>query len=69
MTVEQVKQFITDQGWTPQERKRGRGKLYLYAARKAKKSRKVEWRYIAPLSKVENLTEQDVLDRLALTTK
>jgi hypothetical protein len=68
MTVDQVKQIIVKQGWTPQEKpRRGKGKLYLYAARRS--GSRLEWRYIAPVSRIENLTEQDVLDRLALTTK
>ncbi|HEX3640133.1 MAG TPA: hypothetical protein VHV10_02460 [Ktedonobacteraceae bacterium] len=64
--MDQVKQFILDQGWTPQEKPRRKGKLYLYAARrKAEESNRIEWRYIAPVSKVESLTEDRILAILA----
>lgn len=63
MDLEATKQFISDQGWTPQEKARRKsGNLYLYAARWLKGQ--TEWRYIAPLSKLAAMSEQEILAKL-----
>jgi len=62
MDLEQVKQFITAQGWTPQERPRRKGKLYLYATKRdAQNWRQRNWKYIAPVSRLEAMNEQEIL--------
>lgn len=62
MTLDEIKQFISEQGWTPQEKTRQRGTLYLSAARKAQG--KTIWRYIGAVSKLHTLTEQEILAKL-----
>lgn len=62
MTVDEVKQLISSQGWTPQEKTRQRGTLYLSAARKTQG--KTIWRYIGVVSKLHMLTEQEILAKL-----
>ena len=55
-------QFITEQGWTPQEKARRNGLRYLYAAQR--KGKQIVWRYIAPVSKVEQLTARQITEQL-----
>lgn len=65
MNLEQVKQFISEQGWTPQERPRRKGKLYLYATKRdAQDWRQRTWTYIAPVSRLEAMSEQEILAKL-----
>lgn len=62
MNLEAVKQVISDQGWSPLERPRRKGKLYLYAVRRNRQTEKqMEWRYIAPVSRLGAMTEEDIL--------
>lgn len=65
MDLETVKQIISSQGWIPQERKRQRGTLYLYAAKWNGKLQKTMWRYIGTISKVDRLSEQEILAKLS----
>jgi hypothetical protein len=70
MEMEELKNlFRLNGGWTVHMRKRNQGTQYVYASRKRKRARKVEEVYFAPLSKVENMTEEQVLEKLASITK
>lgn len=63
--LDEAKQIISSQGWIPQEQTRRKGTLYLYAGRRRKTERKgMEWRYIAPLSRLETMTAQEILAKL-----
>jgi hypothetical protein len=62
MDMSEVLQIIAEQGWTPQQRERRNGLMYLYAAQR--KEGRVHWRYIAPITKVEQLTKEDILTQL-----
>lgn len=62
MNVETVKKIITDTGWSPVERTRRKGTPYLYARKRA--GSQIEERYIAPLSKLATMSEQEILAKL-----
>lgn len=62
MNLETAKRFISEMGWSPVERARRKGKLYLYA-RKRDKSQ-IKERYIAPLSQIEEMSKEQVLEKL-----
>lgn len=62
MDLEAVKQIISSEGWSPQERKRKRGTTYLYAARWI--DGKTRWRYIGVVSQVDQLSKQEILTKL-----
>lgn len=67
MKLDAAKQFIAAQGWIPQTQTRRKGTLYLYAGRRRKKAedrKGMEWRYIAPLSRLETMSEQEILAKL-----
>lgn len=64
MNLETVKEIISSQGWTPQERKRKRGTLYLYAAKKNVALKKTQWRYIGTVSKLDTITREEILAKL-----
>jgi hypothetical protein len=59
MMEEELRQFLKTQGWNLARKKRS-GKEYFYAKK---------WRrgdaYIGPVSKVETITEDHVLEKLA----
>jgi len=65
MDLEAVKEIISSQGWTPQERKKQRGTLYLYAAKWDVEEQKTMWRYICAISQAEYLTEEQILATLS----
>lgn len=62
MNLETAKQIISDMGWSPVERARRKGTLYLYARKRAKSQ--IEERYIAPLSQIEGMSKEKILERL-----
>lgn len=62
MNLEQIKTLIASQGWTPMVRTMQRGTLYLYAARKLQG--KTRWRYIGTVSKLDQITEEQVKAKL-----
>lgn len=63
--MEQAAKVLSDLGWTPQKKKRRNGVPYLYAVRRyPKPSNKLMWKYIAPVSRLEKMTEEEVLGRL-----
>jgi hypothetical protein len=59
MMEDELRQFLKAQGWNLSKKKR-RGKEYFYATK---------WRrgdaYLGPVSRVENITEDQVLAKLA----
>ena len=59
MMEEELRQLVKDQGWKLAIRKR-RGKEYFYA-RKWKRSDT----YLGPVAKVEGITREEVLEKLA----
>lgn len=63
MNLEQIKTLISSQGWTPMVRTMKRGTLYLYAARK--REGKTRWRYIGTVSKLDQITEEQVIEKLS----
>jgi hypothetical protein len=67
MEMEQVKSIFKSKGWTLHMRKRRKGTKYVYAARRT--GEEIREVYFAPLSKTEQMSEQEVLERLALITK
>jgi hypothetical protein len=62
MTEEEARAILKAHGWTWHIRKRRKGTPYLYAARK--ETHKVIERYIAPLSRLEQLTEAELIRKL-----
>ena len=62
VTEDQAKQVIHAHGWTPHIKPIARGR-YLYAARK--RAGKVIEKYIAPLSKLEHMTESEIVAKLS----
>jgi hypothetical protein len=63
VTEEEARTIIKAQGWSYHVRsRRGRGKKYLYVERM--QHRKKTERYICPLSKLGDLTEQELLAKL-----
>lgn len=65
--MEQVKELFRSTGWILHMRKRRKGTQYVYAARRAGK--KMKEVYFAPWLKVEQMTKQEVLHKLATITK
>lgn len=66
MNLEVAKQIIAAQGWSSVEKaRRETGKLYLYAARRSREpGKKLLWRYIGPLAKLETMTEAEITTKL-----
>jgi hypothetical protein len=62
MTEEEARTIMKAYGWTYMPRKR-RGNLYIYTERR-QGYKKLE-RYICPLSKLSNLTKQQLIEKLA----
>jgi hypothetical protein len=62
MTEQEAKQTMKASGWSYLERTR-RGHRYVYAARRVKGKR--EERYIAPLTDLERMTEEDIVKKLS----
>jgi hypothetical protein len=63
MTQTELEYLIRSEGCTPIPRPRRGGEIYFYAShRKGKKMREV---YISPKSKIQDLTEDQVLEKLA----
>jgi hypothetical protein len=62
MTEDEARKVIKYMGWTSLVRRRRHGTPYLYALRRVQ-SRLTE-RYIAPLSKLPELTEADIIEKL-----
>jgi len=64
MDEAEIRAIMKAHGWTYQERKRrGRGTKYIYAKRWQGEG--TAERYICPLSQLGNLTEQQLLAKLA----
>lgn len=61
MTEEEARSIMRGYGWTYMPRKR-RGNVYIYTERR-QGYKKVE-RYICPLSKLPNLTKQQLIEKL-----
>lgn len=61
MTEEEARTILKEYGWTYMPRKR-RGNVYIYTERR-QGYKKVE-RYICPLSKLSNLTKQQLIEKL-----
>lgn len=59
--------FRTHGGWTVHMHKRNKGTQYVYASRK--REGKVQKVYIAPLSKVEQMEPNQVIEKLELIKK
>jgi hypothetical protein len=62
MTEEEAKAILKARGWTWHIRTRRRGTPYLYAARRTQD--KMYERYIGPLSRLPNLSEQELIAKL-----
>ncbi len=62
MDERELVSFLRERGWTLHKLKRNRGVQYLYAARR--EGTKVKERYIAPLSRLSELTEDFILEKL-----
>ncbi len=66
MTEEEARQLFKQYGWTWRLRSRHHGTLYIYAARWGEQQKKVE-RYIAPLSRLPEVTERELVTKLTTT--
>ncbi len=64
MDLPQVEAILKKYGWTPHLQTHGKGGRYLYAAQWSPNTRKTHFRYIAPVHRVNELTEQDIVDKL-----
>ncbi len=62
LTEDEAKQVIRAYGWTPHVKPIARGR-YLYAARK--QAGKVKDKYIAPIEKLERMTESEIVAKLS----
>lgn len=69
MTEEEARKIMQLYGWVWHKRKRRNGILYIYAIRRRPKTKKFQERYIAPLSKLPELTEQDIVVKLTSRTE
>lgn len=68
MDMSELKEIFKDQGWTLHlHSRRSKGKKYVYAA--WREGQKVRQRYVAPLSQMEQMNQQEVLDKLATLQK
>lgn len=63
MTEDEARRLLKQYGWTWRIRLRRHGIPYIYAARWGKQQKKVEC-YIAPLSRLPNLSEQELITKL-----
>jgi hypothetical protein len=63
MTEDEARQVLRKHGWIWHLRKKS-NRLYIYANRRRPKTNKFQERYIAPLSKLGELTEQDIIRKL-----
>ncbi len=67
MTIEEARQLFKQFGWTwCTKPRRGRGTLYIYAERWGEQQKPIE-RYIAPLSRLPELTERELVAKLTTT--
>lgn len=65
MELETVQETIRSQGWTPRVVARRHGLLYLYAGkRQAEKPHKMKWRYICPVSRIESMSEEQLIEKV-----
>src|SRR6266700_1057657 len=62
MNEQELVVFLRVRGWTLRKLKRNRGVQYIYAARR--EGTKVKERYIAPLSRLHELTEDFITGKL-----
>lgn len=63
--AKEIKITLGWHGWTMQIRpRRNKGKLYIYAGRRIKATKKLEWRYICPLLRANAITEEQILEKL-----
>jgi hypothetical protein len=62
VTEEEAKAILKARGWTWHIRTRRRGTPYIYAAKRLQD--KIHERYIAPLSRLPQMTEADIVDKL-----
>lgn len=62
MTEEEAKAILKARGWTWHIRTRRRGTPYIYAIRRIQD--KIHERYIGPLSRLSDFTEQDIVAKL-----
>jgi len=62
MNEQELVVFLRVRGWTQHKLKRNRGVQYIYAARR--EGTKVKERYIAPLSRLHELTEDFITGKL-----
>lgn len=67
MTEAEARALIRAQGWLYKERRPRHRAKYVYAQRR--QGPKLIERYICPLSKLGDLTEQELLAKLALETR
>lgn len=63
MTEAEARAFLHAQGWLYKERRPRHRAKYIYAQRR--QGLKLVERYICPLSKLEDITEQELLAKLA----
>lgn len=57
MEYHEMEEVIKQEGWTVHPlKRRNKGKIYIYAARRGHKHR-----YIAPASKIESMTREEIL--------
>ncbi len=63
MESSEMEDVIRGAGWTPIQRKRRKqGRIYVYAAQRI--GGKVVERYIAPLSRIETMTQEQIISKL-----
>jgi len=62
MDERELVSFLKEHGWTLHKLKRNKGVQYIYAAKR--KGTKVKERYIAPLSRLDELTEDFIINKL-----
>jgi len=66
MSVEEMEAIFKREGWTVHRRKR-RKLIYIYAARR--NGLKVEEMYVAPLSKIKEMTSDQIISILQKSQK
>ncbi len=68
MTIEELEQIIKEARWSKRYRARRKtGLLYAYAQKRVKG--KLIEKYIAPVSELEHITKEQVLDKLVINKK
>lgn len=63
MTEEEARRLFKQYGWALRTKPRRKGTLYIYAERWGKEQKPIE-RYIAPLSRLKDLTREDIVAKL-----